>query len=107
MSTATPGTPGSSARRRSSGTFRGTTCHPPIHPPGRRSAAAGPGPGSATWGTTAAGYVRQYTDFIAAVRTGAPPAVTGADGRAALEIVTAAYEASRTGRAVVLGEAGR
>jgi UDP-N-acetyl-2-amino-2-deoxyglucuronate dehydrogenase len=57
---------------------------------------------SATWGTTAEGYVLQYTDFIDAVRSGRPPAVTGSDGRNAVEIVTAAYEASRTGRAVVL-----
>jgi predicted dehydrogenase len=81
---------------------------PPSGPPAEAPVAvAGPGSGSATWGTTAAGYVRQYTDFIAAVRTGAPPAVTGADGRAAVEIVTAAYESSRTGCAAVLGEAGR
>jgi UDP-N-acetyl-2-amino-2-deoxyglucuronate dehydrogenase len=58
--------------------------------------------GNATWGTTAAGYVRQYTDFLTAIRTGRPPAVTGRDGRNAVEIVTAAYEASRTGRSVSL-----
>jgi UDP-N-acetyl-2-amino-2-deoxyglucuronate dehydrogenase len=63
----------------------------------------GPAPTtSATWGTTAEGYVRQYTDFIDAIRNGRPPAVTGSDGRNAVEIVTAAYQASRTGRAVVL-----
>lgn len=59
-------------------------------------------PPSATWGTTAAGYVLQYTDFVDAVRSGRPPAVTGSDGRNAVEIVTAAYEANRTGRAVIL-----
>jgi UDP-N-acetyl-2-amino-2-deoxyglucuronate dehydrogenase len=58
--------------------------------------------GSATWGTTAAGYIRQYTDFLAAIRTGRPPAVTALDGRNALEIVVAAYESSRTGQAVLL-----
>ncbi len=62
---------------------------------------------SATWGTTAAGYVRQYNDFLTAIRTGRPPAVTGGDGRNAVEIVTAAYEASRSGRAVVLDGANR
>lgn len=62
---------------------------------------------SATWGTTAAGYVRQYTDFLTAIRTGRPPAVTGGDGRNAVEIVTAAYEASRSGRAVILDGAER
>ena len=69
----------------------------------RPAAAGGDGassngarPAAATWGTTATGHVRQYTDFRDAVRTGRPPAVTGADGRNAVEIVTAAYEASRT-----------
>lgn len=59
-------------------------------------------PASATWGTTAAGYIRQYTDFVDAVRTGRPPVVTGQDGRNAVEIVTAAYESARTGRSVSL-----
>jgi predicted dehydrogenase len=58
--------------------------------------------GAATWGTTAAGYIRQYTDFIEAVRTGRQPAVSGTDGRNAVEVVTAAYESSSTGRAVLL-----
>jgi predicted dehydrogenase len=62
---------------------------------------AKPGP-TATWGTTATGYVRQYRDFLDAIRTGRQPAVTGTDGRNALEIVMAAYEAGRTGRSVVL-----
>ncbi|MDQ3127697.1 MAG: Gfo/Idh/MocA family oxidoreductase [Chloroflexota bacterium] len=59
-------------------------------------------PASATWGTTAAGYIRQYTDFVDAVRTGRAPVVTGEDGRNAVEIVTAAYESARTGRSVSL-----
>jgi UDP-N-acetyl-2-amino-2-deoxyglucuronate dehydrogenase len=67
--------------------------------------AAAVSSGSATWGTTAAGYVRQYRDFLDAIRTGRSPAVTGDDGRNAVEIVTAAYEASRTGRDVRLGGA--
>lgn len=57
---------------------------------------------SATWGSTAAGYIRQYTDFLEAVRTGRAPAVSGEDGRNAVEIVTAAYESARTGRSVGL-----
>ena len=65
------------------------------------SATVVPG-ASATWGTTATGYIRQYTDFIAAIREARPPAVTGDDGRNAVEIVIAAYESSRTGRAVEL-----
>jgi UDP-N-acetyl-2-amino-2-deoxyglucuronate dehydrogenase len=57
-------------------------------------------PAAATWGTTATGHIRQYADFLEAVRTGRPPAVTGIDGRNAVEIVTAAYEASRVHRSV-------
>ncbi|MHB8890620.1 MAG: Gfo/Idh/MocA family protein [Candidatus Limnocylindrales bacterium] len=56
-----------------------------------------------TWGTTASGYLRQYADFVEAVRTGRPPAVTGEDGRNAVEVITAAYEADRSGRAITLG----
>ncbi len=63
-----------------------------------------PGVGATqTWGTNAIGYLRQYADFVEAVRTGRQPAVTGEDGRNAVEIITAAYEADRAGRAVVLG----
>jgi UDP-N-acetyl-2-amino-2-deoxyglucuronate dehydrogenase len=62
---------------------------------------------TATWGTTAAGYVRQYRDFLIAIRTGRQPAVNGDDGRNAVEIVTAAYESSRTGRSVHLDGAAR
>ena len=55
-----------------------------------------------TWGTNAVGYLRQYADFVEAVRDRRAPIVTGEDGRNAVEIVTAAYEADRLGRAVVL-----
>jgi UDP-N-acetyl-2-amino-2-deoxyglucuronate dehydrogenase len=55
-----------------------------------------------TWGTNAVGYLRQYADFVEAVRTGRSPAVTGEDGRNAVAIIEAAYEADRDGRAVVL-----
>jgi UDP-N-acetyl-2-amino-2-deoxyglucuronate dehydrogenase len=74
--------------------------------PERRS-ANGATPRAATWGTTAIGHVRQYTDLRDAIRSGRPPAVTGADGRNAVEIVTAAYEASRTNRSVELGAVAR
>jgi predicted dehydrogenase len=57
---------------------------------------------SATWGTSAVGYLRQYTDFIGAVRESRDPAVTAEDGAAAVEIIAAAYASSRTGRAVTL-----
>jgi UDP-N-acetyl-2-amino-2-deoxyglucuronate dehydrogenase len=68
-------------------------------------APAGAGP-TQTWGTNAVGYLRQYADFVEAVRSGREPVVTGVDGRNAVEIITAAYESDSTGRAVVLeGEA--
>lgn len=57
-------------------------------------------PVTRTWGTSAAGYLRQYTDFVEAVRTGRPPAVTAQDGRDAVALIVAAYESSRTGRMV-------
>jgi UDP-N-acetyl-2-amino-2-deoxyglucuronate dehydrogenase len=66
------------------------------------TAGNGGRPAAATWGTTAIGHVRQYADFLEAIRTGRSPAVTGIDGRNAVEIVTAAYEASRTHGSVVL-----
>ena len=77
-------------------------------PPSRSDEGAeGAEAATATWGTTAVGYVRQYTDFLAAIRDRRPPAVTARDGRDAVEIIVAAYESSRTGRAVILmGGAG-
>ena len=62
------------------------------------------GSAGATWGTTSAGHIRQYTDFVTAVRARREPFVTGTDGRDALEIVTAAYASSQAGRAIVLGQ---
>ena len=61
----------------------------------------------ATWGTDASGHIRQYIDIVAAIQAGRAPAVTGEDGRNAVEIVTAAYEASQTGRAIVLERAAQ
>ena len=45
---------------------------------------------------------RQLVDFIESVRTGAPPAITGEDGRAAIEMTQAAKLSAQTGRAVDL-----
>lgn len=73
--------------------------------PARDEIGDEPAPGegaSQTWGTNALGYIRQYADFLEAVRTGRPPAVTGEDGRNAVEVITAAYKAGQTGRAVEL-----
>lgn len=79
---------------------------PGIAAPAGPEEVTAPEPGigtTQTWGTNAIGYLRQYGDFVEAVRTGRPPVVTGEDGRNAVEIATAAYEADRAGRAVVLG----
>ena len=79
---------------------------PGIEPPVPGEQTEGDSARSATWGTNAIGYVRQYSDFIAAVRGDRPPAVTGEDGRNAVEVVTAACESSRKGRVVEIRGAG-
>lgn len=61
-----------------------------------RAEADGP-PVTRTWGTSAAGYLRQYADLVDAVRTGRPPTVTAQDGRDAVELIVAAYASSREG----------
>jgi len=71
------------------------------------ASANGATPAAATWGTTATGHIRQYANFLEAVRTHQQPAVTGEDGRNAVEIVTAAYESSRTGRSIELQAVAR
>src|SRR5580704_15017548 len=50
-----------------------------------------------------ASHAAQLADLLDAVDAGREPAVTGQSGRAALEIVLAVYESSRTGRPVALG----
>jgi UDP-N-acetyl-2-amino-2-deoxyglucuronate dehydrogenase len=61
-----------------------------------RSAAADPA------ALEAASHAVQLADLLDAVDTGREPAVSGADGRAVLQIVLAVYESSRTGRPVRL-----
>jgi predicted dehydrogenase len=48
-------------------------------------------------------HVAQLSDFVAAIAEGREPAVTGADGRATLELVCAVYRSAREGRVVRLG----
>jgi predicted dehydrogenase len=43
-----------------------------------------------------------YRAFVRAIETGATPPVTAADGRAALAVIRAAYEAAATGKAVAV-----
>src|ERR1700722_18539766 len=61
-----------------------------------RSAAADPA------AVNVAGHAAQLADLLDAVDTGREPAVSGRDGRNALELVLAVYEASRTGHPVTL-----
>ena len=49
-------------------------------------------------------YRAQIQEFVACVRQGRPPAVGGADARAAFAIASAATRAARTGRPVALAE---
>jgi UDP-N-acetyl-2-amino-2-deoxyglucuronate dehydrogenase len=46
-------------------------------------------------------HAAQIADLLEAVDTGREPAITGADGRDAVEIVCAVYESARTGQPVV------
>jgi predicted dehydrogenase len=48
------------------------------------------------------GFPQEMRHFIECVLTDTPPAVTGEDGRAVLEIIIAAYESAATGRKVAL-----
>ncbi|MGH2512872.1 MAG: Gfo/Idh/MocA family protein, partial [Candidatus Limnocylindrales bacterium] len=83
----------------------GASSRPPELPVRAEPATAALAP--ATWGTDATGHIRQYADLVAALRTGRAPAITGEDGRNAVEIVTAASQASETGRAIELAGATR
>jgi predicted dehydrogenase len=47
-------------------------------------------------------HALQIRDFLRAIREGRPPAVTGDDGRAVVELFTAIYQSSRERRTVSL-----
>ena len=49
---------------------------------------------------------RQLVDFIASLQEGVPPRITGADGRAAIEMTQAARQSAQTGKAVDIPLAG-
>ena len=70
---------------------------PPVPASGLASAAGDPA------AVDVAAHAAQLADMLDAVGTGREPAVSGQDGRGALEIVLAVYESSRTGRPVALG----
>jgi len=48
------------------------------------------------------GFPQELAHFVDCVKNGTPPLETGEDGRAALEIIMAAYESAATGRKVEL-----
>jgi predicted dehydrogenase len=60
--------------------------------------------GAAAVGTS--GHAAQIADLLAAIDEGRTPAVTGQDGRDALEIVCAVYQSAREGRTITLPAAG-
>jgi hypothetical protein len=47
-------------------------------------------------------FIRQFSDFIAAVRDKRPPTVSGQEARRALALVLAIYNSSQTGKAISL-----
>lgn len=68
--------------------------------------AAGTAPANAALGSrnlSVQAHRSQLQDVVDAVREHRPPAVTGADGRAALALVRAAYESARSGEEVRVG----
>jgi predicted dehydrogenase len=48
------------------------------------------------------GHRRQLAEFVKAIRENRPPAVDGREGKKAVDLICAAYEANRTGRVVEL-----
>jgi UDP-N-acetyl-2-amino-2-deoxyglucuronate dehydrogenase len=49
-----------------------------------------------------AGHVRQFADFVAAIRDDRAPAIDGVEARAAVAVVTAVYRSAEEGRAVAV-----
>jgi predicted dehydrogenase len=50
------------------------------------------------------GHARQLADFVRAIETNTAPAVDGREGRRAVEVICAIYEAAKTGRTIVLNQ---
>jgi UDP-N-acetyl-2-amino-2-deoxyglucuronate dehydrogenase len=61
------------------------------------------GAGASPTGIGAEGHTRIIADFVASIANGHSPIVPGQEGRRALALVLAIYEAARTGRAVIPG----
>jgi len=75
-------------------------------PRGSLTGRGGPAPAAAATpgGLPVAGHAAQISDLLEAIDEGRAPAVTGADGRAALEVVCAVYESARDACTVRLSE---
>ena len=58
------------------------------------------------WSSVDWAHRAQYDDFIDAIETGRPPAVTTRDGRRSLAVVLAIYESAKACRSVELTEVG-
>ena len=74
--------------------------HPRRGAPAGRVPGRGPRPHSPPVDATTHYHALQIADFLAAIRDGRPPLVTGEDGRAVVELFTAIYRSSREGRPV-------
>jgi predicted dehydrogenase len=81
-------------------THRGLTAEPtPAAGPAMEATAA---EGASTPAIGAASHAAQFADFLAAIDEDREPAVTAADGRAAVEVIQAVYASARTASAVRL-----
>jgi UDP-N-acetyl-2-amino-2-deoxyglucuronate dehydrogenase len=75
------------------------------------SAPAGGGPGTAAVSAAspvvadASAHQRVFEDFIAAIRTGTPPACDGVSGRMSVAVIEAIYRSSATGAAIEMPRA--
>ena len=58
------------------------------------------GVGATPTGMGAEGHTRLVADLVRAIREGRKPLVPGEEGRRALALVLAVYEAARTGQAI-------
>ena len=98
------------------GTFRLESGKLVVHPAGEALSVTGPYAGDETLEPTAArgstdlaatAHRAQLQDVVDAIRTARPPAITGEDALAAVELVTAAYRSARLGQQVTPAETDR
>jgi len=68
---------------------------------GKRSAAADGG-ASSPGAINSEGHRHQFADFVSAIREDRPPSIDGAEGRAAVAIISAIYRSAKEQRAIVV-----